>query len=281
MANAAHDLAITEQTVTDVFDFPTLARELAATPFAGQVQHFPEIGSTNTHAMQAGVEGVPSGSVYIADAQTGGRGRGAHSWVSPPGSGLYVSVLLRPALAPGDALWLSLAAGLAAQIAIKTVAGFTPDLRWPNDLLAAQRKLGGILTEMHAEVTRVRFVVIGIGINVHQQAFPPELSGSATSLAIEAPGVALTRQSLLVTLLHALNDEVRALTGSEPLRAQQTLLKRLEAGSTWVRGKRVTVGEESPFSGTTEGLDSRGFLRVRTDEGELRTVLSGGVRAQE
>ena len=267
--------------LSDTFDLPGLDAALAGTPYAGQVRHFAEIGSTNTFAMQAGVDGAPHGSVYIADAQSGGRGRGAHTWVSPAGTGLYVSVLLRPALTPGDALWLSLAAGLAAQAAVRSVTTVVPDLRWPNDLLAGKRKLGGVLTEMQAEATRVRFVVIGIGINVHQQAFPPELAAAATSLAIEAPGSGVTRQTLLVALLRFLDKEVTALTGSAAPEARIDLLRRLEAGSSWVRGKHVVVGEEIPFRGVTGGLDERGFLRVRTETGELRTVLSGAVRAQE
>ncbi len=271
--------------MTDPYDLPALESALDGTPFAGHLHHFAEIESTNTHAMQAGAAGAPHGSVYLADAQTAGRGRAAHSWSSPPGSGLYVSVLLRPALAPplmpSDALWLSLAAGLAAQSAVQSVAGFTPDLRWPNDLLAGPRKLGGILTEMQAEATRVRFVVIGIGINVHTQVFPPELARAATSLALEIPGRAISRQALLLTLLQALATETGALTGPDPQPAQQSLRARLESTSRWMRGKRVTVGEEHPFSGVTEGLDTRGFLQVRTDAGELRTVLSGGVRETE
>ena len=263
------------------YDLDALRRQLAATPFGGGIQHFAEIDSTNTFAMRAGAEGAPHGSVYLADAQTGGRGRGAHTWASPAGSGLYVSVLLRPALAPGDALWLSLAAGLAAHGAVLQATGIAPDLRWPNDLLVGPRKLGGILTEMQAEATRVRFVVVGIGINVHQRAFPPELTASATSLAIETGSTEPTRQQLLVPLLETLGREVASLTGPEAPAAQHSLLQRLEQSSTWIRGKRVTVGEETPFTGTTEGLDSRGFLQVRTEAGVLRTVLSGGVRAEE
>ncbi len=265
--------------MSDDYHLSELAAALSGTPFAGRIEHFAEIGSTNTHAMQAGSEGAPHGSVYLADAQTAGRGRGAHGWSSPAGSGLYVSVLLRPALAPGDALRLSLAAGLAAQTAMHAVSGIRSDLRWPNDLLVGSRKLGGVLTEMQAEATRVRFVVIGIGINMHQREFPPELR--ATSLALEAPDVAVTRQGLLLALLRALDAEIAPLTGPHAAEAQRQLPARLEAGSTWVRGKRVTVGEESPFSGITEGLDARGFLRVRTDAGELRTVLSGAVRERE
>ncbi len=267
--------------VSDVYHLHAIDRLLSATPFAGQLHHFAQIGSTNSHAMEAGAAGAPHGSVYLADAQTGGRGRGAHTWASPAGSGLYVSVLLRPELAPGDALWLSLAAGLAAQNAVHAGSGFRPDLRWPNDLLAGGRKLGGILTEMQAEATRVRFVVIGIGINVHQQRFPAELAGSATSLALACPAVALSREALLVELLLRLHDEVQLLAAQPAAQAQHPLLERLEAHSTWLRGKRVLVEGQGELRGTTEGLDTRGFLRVRGDDGALRTVLSGGVRAWE
>jgi BirA family biotin operon repressor/biotin-[acetyl-CoA-carboxylase] ligase len=229
--------------------------------------------------MQAGAAGAPHGSVYIADAQTAGRGRGGHQWASPACSGLYVSILLRPALAPGDALWLSLAAGLSAIDAVTDAAMFTPDLRWPNDLMAGRRKLGGILTEMQAEATRVRFVVIGIGINVHQNWFPEELAARATSLAMESPGLEITRTALLALLLQNLEREAGALTGTEPQTTQRSLVQRIESRSSWVRGKKVIVGEDAPFEGTTEGLDARGFLRVRTADGALRTVLSGGGHA--
>ena len=264
----------------DSYNLAALNSALAQTPFAGNLHHFAQIDSTNTHAMQQGSSGAPHGSVYIADAQTAGRGRGAHTWVSPPASGLYVSVLLRPRLGPGDALWCSLAAGLATLTAIQEVTSFTPDLRWPNDILIGRRKLAGILTEMHAEATRVRHLVIGIGINVHQPHFPPELAPTATSLAIE--GAHPTRGALLLALLKALDHEITALTAGNPEHAQHSLVTRLEAASTWLRGKSVIVdegqaGAPSTFAGLTAGLDERGFLHVQTEYG-LRAVLSGGVR---
>src|ERR1700724_41737 len=130
--------------IADPFRLDALDRELAGTPFAGRVRHFASIDSTNTLAMREAEEGQQSGTVYIADEQTGGRGRGAHSWHSAPGSGLYVSILLRPRLAPADILWVSLATGLAVQQAIREVTSLAIDLRWPNDLLLSGRKLGGI-----------------------------------------------------------------------------------------------------------------------------------------
>lgn len=250
---------------------------LSETPFAGKLHYFPSIHSTNTHAMQQGEAGAPDGSVYFADEQTAGRGRGAHAWSSPPGTGLYVSVLLRPRIAPADVLWLSLAAGLAVRNAVMEVTSLACDLRWPNDLLFGPRKFCGILTELNAEVTRIRHLVIGIGINVHQREFPPELRDIATSLQIET-GQSWPRRHLLVALLQSLHREVTAL--SDPVHApvaRQSVLERLEKASSWVRGKQVHVDEMDGFDGVTDGLDARGFLQVRTSQG-VRTVFSGGVR---
>ena len=261
----------------DAFQLDALDRELAGTPFAGRVRHFPTIESTNTLAMREAEQGQESGTVYLADEQTGGRGRGAHAWHSAAGSGLYVSILLRPALAPADILWVSLAAGLAVQSAVREVTSLAPDIRWPNDLLLSGRKFGGILTELNAEVTRVRHAVIGIGINVHQPSFPLEIATLATSLKIET-GHNWPRQELLVPLLRHLHLEMERLTVAGNVeQAASDIRTRLAEGSTWIQGKQVIVTEADTFSGVTDGLDSRGFLRVRTSAG-TRTVLSGGVR---
>lgn len=262
---------------SDPFELEALDAALAGTRFAGQLHYFPATESTNTLAMREAEAGAADGSVYFADEQTLGRGRGAHGWESPPGSGLYVSVVLRPRLAPADVLWLSLAAGLAALEAVRKTTSLEADLRWPNDLLLGRRKFCGILTELNAEVTRVRHAVVGIGINVHQAAFPEELQALATSLRIET-GREWPRQELLLHLLESLERELAALTRRPDVReAAQSVRERIAARSTWIRGKRVRVEEGEGFAGTTDGLDERGFLRVRTADG-VRTVLSGGVR---
>jgi BirA family biotin operon repressor/biotin-[acetyl-CoA-carboxylase] ligase len=262
----------------DPFDIPALKAALTRTPFAGNLRFFPTIHSTNTELMQAADAGAPEGAVYFADEQTAGRGRGAHAWQSPPGSGLYVSILLRPRIAPADVLWLSLAAGLAVREAVQQVTSLEADLRWPNDLLFGPRKFCGILTELNAEVTRVRHLVIGVGINVHQESFPEELSQQATSLRIET-GKHWPRQEILAALLEAIHREATALT-SDLAKATQSILTRLEQSSSWVKGKRVHVDEAEGYTGTTAGLDPRGFLLIQTDAA-LRTVLSGGVRQLE
>ncbi len=270
-------MTLTAPLIADPFDFDVLDRELAGTPFAGNIRHSASIDSTNTLAMREAEQGRESNTVYLADEQTGGRGRGTHEWHSAAGSGLYASILVRPLIAPADILWLSLATGLAAQAAIRDVTSLTADIRWPNDLLLSGRKLAGILTELNAEVTRVRHAVIGIGINVHQPSFPPELSALATSLRIET-GRDWSRQDLLVALLRHLHQEIEGLATPHNLEAASAdICKRLIAGSSWIQGKLVAVTELDTFAGVTDGLDSRGFLRVRTAQG-IRTVLSGGVR---
>jgi BirA family transcriptional regulator, biotin operon repressor / biotin---[acetyl-CoA-carboxylase] ligase len=185
-------------------------------------------------------------------------------------------VVLRPALPPADVLVMSLAAGLAVREAIGQVdARVSADLKWPNDVLIAGKKVCGILTEMNAEVTRVRYVVVGIGINANQAAFPKDLEDEATSLRL-ATGSEWSRVEMLVALLKSLDREYRLLVTQAD--ARQSILRRFEDQSSWVRGKQVRVDENgSRVEGTTDGLDERGFLQVQTAQG-LRTILSGSVR---
>ncbi len=266
------------QAAPDRFDLAALDSALRSTPFAGRLHYFPSIASTNALAMQEADGGAPAGSVYWADEQTAGRGRGAHEWRSEAGSGLYVSVLLRPRIAPADILWLSLAAGLAVRDAVAQVTSLQADIRWPNDLMFGRRKFCGILTELNAEVTRVRHAVVGIGINVHQQGFPPDLAPQATSLRLET-GLGWPRQEILVALLQSLHREELAIENDTP-GAAAAIRRRLEAASTWILNKRVTVGEAEGYSGITAGLDARGFLLVRGASGVLRAVHSGSVREE-
>jgi BirA family transcriptional regulator, biotin operon repressor / biotin---[acetyl-CoA-carboxylase] ligase len=255
------------------FDLPKLERALTETVHAGKLHHTPVTDSTNTDALNAGRAGAPDGSVYFADEQLLGRGRGNHGWHSPAGQGLYVSVLLRPEWAARRLPLLPLAAGLAAAEALRSTAGLNVDLRWPNDLLIGPRKLGGILVEAKTEGDQVAFAVVGIGINVHQTHFDPGLSTTGTSLALES-NRALTRQALLVELLLALAKETQALL--DPATAA-SIPARLEAASTWVCGRHVEVHGPQACTGVTEGLDANGFLRVRTATGVI-TVQTGGIR---
>jgi BirA family biotin operon repressor/biotin-[acetyl-CoA-carboxylase] ligase len=259
-----------------IFDLPTLAAALADTLFAGKLHFSPLTDSTNTDALEAARAGAPHGSVYFADEQLAGRGRGRHAWQSAAGDGLYVSVLLRPPVPAARLPLLPLAAGLAAADAIRAVSGLNVDLRWPNDLLIGPRKAGGILVEAKTESSTVAFAVVGIGINVHQRAFAAAASTPATSLDLEARR-RIHRQDLLVSLLKSLQRETLGLLDPAP---EQTIPRRVEKASTWVRGRRVEVHGPQACTGVTAGLDEHGFLLVRTADG-LVTVQTGGIRAVE
>jgi BirA family biotin operon repressor/biotin-[acetyl-CoA-carboxylase] ligase len=259
-----------------MFHLAELEAALAGTIFAGNLHFSPVIDSTNNDAMAAARAGAPHGSVYFADEQRAGRGRGNHVWHSAAGEGLYVSVLLRPQFPAVRLPWLPLAAGLAAADAVHAAASLAIDLRWPNDLLLGPRKAGGILVEAHTEGSKIAFAVVGIGINVHQQAFDSTLSTPATSLDREA-NRPISLQTLLASLLKSLERETLALL--DPA-AGGTLPARVEQASTWVRGRQVQVHGPQACTGTTAGLDENGFLLVRTAQG-LVTVQTGGIRAAE
>ncbi len=255
------------------FDVAAASRALAGTRFTRPLQHFASVRSTNSLLVHAAANGAPEGTVYIADEQTAGRGRGGHQWHSSAGDGLYASVLIRPPLPLGEALWISLATGLAAQRAIHEAAGLDIDIRWPNDLLLGIKKCGGILVETSVDGPLLRFAVIGVGINVNHEKFPLELNDAATSLHIEA-GQIQSRETLLATLLRALDLELTQLESG-----RDDLLERFTAASTWVCGKRVHVAESGGYTGITDGLDVHGFLKIIGDDGVRHIVLSGGVRA--
>jgi BirA family biotin operon repressor/biotin-[acetyl-CoA-carboxylase] ligase len=258
-----------------MFDLAALEASLAGTLFAGKIHSSPVTDSTNSDALAAARNGAPHGSVWLTEEQLAGRGRGAHAWHSAAGEGLYVSVLLRLASPVARVQLLPLAAGLAAAEAIHAASGLAIDLRWPNDLLLGPAKVGGILLEArNNSKSPPHAVVVGIGINVHQRSFPSGLATPATSLDLAA-GRVLSRQPLLVALLQALERETSALHAEDA--AMQTPA-RVEAASSWIRGRRVEVHGPQACTGITAGLDQHGFLRVQTATG-LVTVQTGGIRS--
>ena len=248
------------------------------TIFAGGIHHYFRIGSTNVAAMQAGAAGEPEGAVFLAEEQTAGKGRGGHSWHSEESAGIYCSVLLRPRVAPADALILALAAGVATADAVRNITELNADLRWPNDLLFGMKKFCGILTELNAEATRVRYVVVGIGINVNHGEFPEEIRPVATSLKMQS-GRTWSRVELTAALLKSLDRVYQELLRGGAA-ARRDIIARFQASSSLAKDRRVFVEEDGGYAGISAGLDERGFLQVSTN-GTVRTVFSGGVRAIE
>jgi BirA family biotin operon repressor/biotin-[acetyl-CoA-carboxylase] ligase len=212
--------------------------------------------------MRAAV-GLETGSVVLAEEQTAGQGRLGRAWHSEAGAGIYCSIALRPAPA------LTLALGLAAQSAILEATGLTCDIRWPNDLLLGGKKVAGILVQA-ADGKAIG----GIGINVNQIAFPPQLAPEATSLRLQwggPPGLPSSTEIVLV-LLAAIDSFVEL--------DKDAVLRLFAQSSSYARGRRVTVEQpDGAIEGTTAGLDPSGFLIVRKDDGTDTLVLAGGVRA--
>jgi BirA family transcriptional regulator, biotin operon repressor / biotin---[acetyl-CoA-carboxylase] ligase len=259
--------------VSDILTPDLLRKRLKGNLFGKRIFHFFKTDSTNRVAMELGYAGEPEGTVVIAEEQTAGRGRAGRSWHSERGTGLYFTVLLRPKLAPAQAPLLTMLAGLSAHAAIQTQTGLATELKWPNDLLLHDKKLGGILTEMHAEPSAVRFVIVGIGINVNQEKFPSELLSVATSLRKES-GKLHYRIELLVRLLAQFETDYSRFLREGP----KFVVERFQAVSTFAKGRRVRVdtGVDS-YTGTTAGLSAEGLLLVAREGGTVSTVIAGDV----
>src|SRR5215831_2348171 len=188
----------------DILAPQLLARRLRGTAFSKRIHHFFKAESTNTIAMHLGEAGEAHGTVVLAEEQTAGRGRAGRTWLTEKSAGISCTVLVRPPIPPAHAPLLTLVAGLATRDAVADELPSVPDIRWPNDLLVHRRKFCGILTEMHAEPDRLRYAVIGIGINVNQSKMPGEIEDIATSLRIES-GKMHSRLEILIRLLRHLD----------------------------------------------------------------------------
>jgi BirA family biotin operon repressor/biotin-[acetyl-CoA-carboxylase] ligase len=259
--------------IPDILTPALVRRRVQDTMFARRFHHFFKVDSTNNVALRLAQEGEPHGAVVIAEEQTAGRGRLDHTWHSEKSSGIYVTLLLRPAISPVQAPLITLLAGLAVREAVLEQTGLYADVRWPNDLLLRGKKFCGILTEMHAEPDRVRVVVVGIGLNVNHARMPQSLADTATSLRMES-GRVHSRLELLVKLLRQVDRQYNQFLaeGAAPL------VERFTEVSSYARGKRVRISAAGEtFTGTTAGLDPSGLLRVARDDGRTELVLAGEI----
>src|SRR5215471_15715400 len=259
--------------VPDILTPDMLRQRLKGKVFGKRIYHFFKVDSTNRVALELGHAGEPEGAVVLAEEQTAGRGRAGHTWHSERAAGIYVTLLLRPKLAPVQAPLLTMMAGLSVHAAVEAVTGLVVDLKWPNDLMIRGKKAGGILTEMHADPGAIRFVVVGIGLNVNQERFPGELANVATSLRQET-GKTQSRMELLVRLLREFESDYNRFVRE----GVAGVVKRFEVLSSYAHGKRVRItnGTES-FLGTTAGLGPEGLLQVERDDGRVVTVIAGDV----
>jgi BirA family transcriptional regulator, biotin operon repressor / biotin---[acetyl-CoA-carboxylase] ligase len=259
----------------DVLHADDLISRLGHTKVVGRdIQVFQETTSTNDVIERLARDGVKEGVVVFADAQTKGRGRLGRKWMSPAKAGLWFSLLLRPALRPQEATQLTVASATALRRAIERLTGLKAQIKWPNDIVVGGRKVAGILTELSAELDRVKHLILGIGVNVNLSPgdFPPELRRLATSLKTEL-GKAVSRPELAVEMLRELDVDYARLAAGE----FATVADEWEQHcATLAQEVVIRVGDRQ-LRGRAESLDDDGALLLRTDHGRLERVIGGDV----
>jgi BirA family biotin operon repressor/biotin-[acetyl-CoA-carboxylase] ligase len=235
-----------------------------------KVLRFESLPSTNTELARLASEGAPEGVSVVAEEQTAGRGRLQRAWSSPKGAGLYFSILLRPTIPQNGWPLITFMAALTVGDALREACELETDIKWPNDILSGERKICGILAEA-IETPVGRAVILGIGINLTQNAFPPELANVATSVS-EATGRAPDREQILAALLDALSRWYSQL--NDPGKIVDAWSNR----SSYAIGKLVQVSNgDDIWQGTTCGVEPDGALRLRTSSGEIKLVRAGDV----
>lgn len=238
---------------------------------AKEVLYFDTIDSTNTKAQELAEKGYPSGTLVVADKQDSGKGRRGRSWVSPSGTGIFMTLMIKPDINPNNASMLTLVAALAVAKAITSVTGEEALIKWPNDIVVNGKKVCGILTEMNAQFDYINHIVVGIGINVHNESFPEEISQMASSLLIEAGGKRFHRAQIIAETMSYFEQYYDIFLKTQDLSALVREYDELLVN----RNKSVRVLDpKEPFDGKAMGITPKGELIV--DTWESRKLVSSG-----
>ena len=265
--------------VPDLLHADDLVSRLGKTKVIGRdVRVFEETTSTNDVVEKLARDGVKEGAVVFAESQTKGRGRLGRKWMSPARKGLWFSILLRPGLRPQQATQLTVAGATALWRAIESQTALRPEIKWPNDILVRGKKVAGILTELSAELDRVKHVILGIGVDVNQSAgeFPSELRKSATSLRIET-GRLISRPELAVAILRELDSDYSRVSAG---RFAAIADEWEEHCTTIGRDVTIRIGDRQ-IRGRAESLGEDGALLLRTDHGHLERISGGDVTLEK
>lgn len=238
---------------------------------AKEVLYFDTIDSTNTKAQELAEKGYPSGTLVVADKQESGKGRRGRSWVSPSGTGIFMTLMIKPDINPNNASMLTLVAALAVAKAITSVTGEEAMIKWPNDIVVNGKKVCGILTEMNAQFDYINNIVVGVGINVHNESFPEEISQMASSLMIEAGGKRFHRAQIIAETMLYFEQYYDTFLKTQDLSALVREYDELLVN----RNKSVKVLDpKEPFDGKAMGITPKGELIV--DTWESRKLVSSG-----
>ena len=254
---------------------PSEIDPLLRTEWMGKkVHYFNSVDSTNSTAYQLALDGAKEGEVVIGESQEKGRGRLGRQWVSPPFLNLYLSVVLRPKIPPHQASLITFMAAVAAAETIERHSGLTPSIKWPNDLLLREKKVAGLLNEIHSETDRIHFIILGMGVNLNMDAkeFPKDIRTQATSLKAEK-GRPVSRKAFAALLLEELErwyDIFLEEGGAPVLKAWRDRAQ--------IQGKEVRVTSfDEILIGRAVDVDSDGALILETRGGERKRIVAGDV----
>jgi BirA family biotin operon repressor/biotin-[acetyl-CoA-carboxylase] ligase len=238
------------------------------------IHYFQTLDSTNSKAYQLALNGAEEGEVVISESQEKGRGRLGRQWFSPPYLNLYLSIILRPKISPHQASLNTLMAAVATADAIQKFSGLVPLIKWPNDILLRDRKVAGLLNEIHSEMDRIHFVILGIGVNLNmdEKMFSKEIRTVATSLKIET-GQTVSRKVFLQFFLQEL-EKWYSIFSEE---GSAVILKAWRDRAR-IKGRQVKV---TSFGETVAGIaidvDSDGALILETEDGKRKRVVAGDI----
>ncbi|MFH0762878.1 MAG: biotin--[acetyl-CoA-carboxylase] ligase [Candidatus Omnitrophota bacterium] len=247
-----------------------ISRILQTKSLGRKIHYFEEIGSTMNAAMQLGSEGAGEGTLVVAESQKKGRGRLSRDWFSPKYKGIYMSLILKPQILPAQAAILTLLAAISICEALKQACGLEARIKWPNDIFMHNKKLGGILTELNAETDRIKFMVIGTGLNVNNDK--KSLPQGATSLR-EQKKEWISRVSLVGQILFAIEENYLLFQK----KGASFIIEKWRQYSLTL-GKRVKVlCQKECIEGMAVEIDSDGGLLVRRDSGTIEKVMAGDV----
>ena len=260
----------------DYFAAQQLEQQLTTRWMGRQLRILDQVDSTNEEVKRLAQRGAEHGLAVLAETQTKGKGRLGRGWVGDKLTGIWLSVLLRPKLAPREIGPITLVVGLAVCKTIRAVAGCDALLKWPNDVVIGRKKVCGILSEMQAEMDRVDYVVVGIGINVNTHAFPPELAHKATSLCLET-GKEFARSELVCRLLLELEQ---AYDSFEQHGFDARLLQEYTAVCASLHRPVTVQRGGKTLSGEAVGVNEEGELLVKDAQGKILVVSSGEVTVQ-
>lgn len=238
-----------------------------------RVEYFEEVDSTNTKAKRLAEEGIPHGTLVVADHQTAGKGRRGRLWISPKGKNVFMSLILRPDLLPSSASMMTLVAALAVRDGMEAATGLKGLIKWPNDLVVSGKKICGILTEMSAELEGIHYVIVGMGINTNMEEFPREVAEKATSVLLES-GKPVRRSQLIAAVLEAFERYYDIFLSQGDLSGLISVYNNNMVNA----GKEVCVLDpKGAYKGKALGITEKGELLVKTPEGEVKHVVSGEV----